>query len=155
MNAYVLERVSKVLGVNHFMVARMASSGRLTEEQWQRMDRRNKRLDWDDVEALARRCRSCEEIGAQANTRVDVKRGREEIIGLRLSGVTANMAIIEDKTVEEGRFLLPHEVEHPALVCVLGMDVRNRFFPGTEALGRTVRLRGIDFRVVGVEARRG
>src|SRR5213594_4173135 len=60
MNSYVLERVSKVLGVNHFMIARTASSGRLTEEQWQRMDRRNKRLDWDDVHALARRCASCE-----------------------------------------------------------------------------------------------
>ncbi|HEX6738575.1 MAG TPA: ABC transporter permease, partial [Vicinamibacteria bacterium] len=36
MNTYVLERVSKVLGANHFMIARMASSGRLSDEEWAR-----------------------------------------------------------------------------------------------------------------------
>ncbi len=155
MNAYVLERVSKVLGVNHFMVGRMANSGRMTEEQWQRMDRRNPRLGWQDFYALSRRCGSCEEVGAQVNTRVDLKVQRDELIGVQLAGVTANMGVIEDKTIEEGRFLLPHEIEHPALVCVLGMDVREKLFPGPSPLGKTIKVRGIDMRIVGVEARRG
>lgn len=155
MNAYVLERVSKVLGVNHFMVARMAGSGRLTEEQWQRMDRRNQRLSWDDYHAMARRCGSCEEVGAQANSRVDLKRQRNEMIGVQVAGVTANMGKIEDKTMEEGRFLLPHEVEHPSLVTVIGMDVKDKLFGETNPIGKTLKVRGLDMRVVGVEARRG
>jgi putative ABC transport system permease protein len=155
MNAYVLERVSKVLGVNHFMVARMAGSGRLTEEQWQRMDRRNQRLSWDDYRAMVRRCTSCEEVGAQANSRVDLKRMRNEMIGVQVAGVTANMGRIEDKTMEEGRFLLPHEVEHPSLVTVIGMDVKEKLFGETNPLGKTLKVRGLDMRVVGVEARRG
>jgi putative ABC transport system permease protein len=154
MNSYVVERVAKVLGVNHFMVARMAGNN-LTEEQWQRMDRRNRRLTWDDYEALARRCPTCEEVGAQVNGTSDLKRGREEMIAVQIAGVTANMAQIEDKTIEDGRFLLPHEIEHAAPVCVLGMDVRDRLFVGTEAVGRTLRIRGAELRVVGVEARRG
>ena len=155
MNSYIVERVSKVLGVNHFLMARIASSGRMTEEQWQRMDRRNKRLEWDDFEAVMKRCPSCEELGAQLNTRVDLQRGHDELVGIQVAGVTANMVRIEDKTIEEGRFILPHEVEHPALVCVLGMDVRDRLFPGVDPLGRTVRVKGVEMRVVGVEARRG
>jgi putative ABC transport system permease protein len=155
MKLYVLERVSKVLGVNHFMVARMASSGRLTEEQWERMDRRNPRLEWDDVDWMVKACTSCEEVGAQSNNRVDLKVLDQEMVGVRVAGVTANMARIEDKTMEEGRFLLPHEVSHPSNVCVIGMDVRNRFFVGTEALGKSLKIRGIDMRIVGVEARRG
>jgi putative ABC transport system permease protein len=154
MNSYVVERVAKVLGVNHFMVARMAGQN-LTEEQWRRMDRRNKPLEWDDFEALARRCPSCEEVGAQVNGRSDLKRGREELIGVQIAGVTANMAQIEDKTIEDGRFLLPYEVEHAAPVCVLGMDVRDKLFAGTEAVGRVLRVRGAELRIVGVEARRG
>ncbi|HQZ17617.1 MAG TPA: ABC transporter permease, partial [Vicinamibacteria bacterium] len=43
-NSYVVDQISRLLGANHFMIARMASSGRMTEEQWQKMDRRNKRL---------------------------------------------------------------------------------------------------------------
>ncbi len=155
MNSYVVERVSKLLGVNHFMVARMAHTGNMTEEEWQRMDRRNKRLEWDDYDAMVRRCPSCEEVGAQLNARVDIKRGRDEMLGVQVAGVTANMGRIEDKTIEEGRFLLPHEIDHPALVCVIGMDLRERFFPGQDPLGRTLRVRGADLRIVGVEARRG
>lgn len=155
MRSYVLERVSKVLGVNHFMISRTARSGRLTEEQWERMNRRNKRLDWDDVDWLVRHCTSCAEVGARASTRVDLKRRGQEILGVQVAGVTANMATIEDKTIEEGRFLLPHEVARPARVCVIGMDVREKLFPALDPLRQKVKVRGIDLRVVGVEARRG
>jgi len=62
MNSYVVERVASVLGIHHFMVARMAHVGNMTDEEWQRMDRRNKRLEWDDFQAVLRRCPSCEEV---------------------------------------------------------------------------------------------
>jgi len=155
MNSYVVQRVAKVLGINHFMVARMAHTGDLSEEEWERMDRRNKRLEWDELEAVRRRCPSCEEVGAQLNTRLDLRRGHDEVLGVQIAGVTANMDRIEDKTVEDGRFLLPHEVDHAVQVCVLGMDVRERLFPNTDPLGRTVKVAGAEMRVVGVEARRG
>jgi putative ABC transport system permease protein len=155
MNSYVVQRVAKVLGINHFMVARMASDGDLSEEEWERMNRRNKRVEWDEFEAVRRRCPSCEEVGAQVNTRLDLRRGHDEVLGVQIAGVTANMDRIEDKTIEDGRFLLPHEVDHAVPVCVLGMDVRDRLFPGTDPIGRTLRVAGAELRVVGVEARRG
>ena len=155
MNSYVVQRVAKVLGINHFMVARMAHTGDLSEEEWERMDRRNKRLEWDEFEAVRRRCPSCEEVGAQLNSRLDLRRGHEEVLGVQIAGVTANMDRIEDKTIEDGRFLLPHEVDHAVPVCVLGMDVRERLFPNTDPIGRTVKVAGAEMRVVGVEARRG
>lgn len=155
LNSYVIERVSKVLGVNHFMIARMAGGGRRTAEEWERAERRNKRLDWLDVDWLERQCGSCEEVGAQLQQRIDLKHQGQELLGTGLAGVTANMGAIEDKTIGEGRFILPHEVDHPANVAVIGMDVREKFFPGLEAVGKTLKVRGIDLKIVGVEARRG
>ena len=155
LNSYVIERVSKVLGVNHFMIARMAGTGNITEEQWEKMDRRNRRIDWLEVDWVSGHCENCSEVGAQANQRQDLKQGGLELLGTQIAGVTANMGVIEDKTVAEGRFLLPHEVEHPALVTVIGMDVRDKFFVGREAVGKTLKIKGLDFRVVGVEERRG
>jgi putative ABC transport system permease protein len=155
LNSYVLDRVSKVLGMNHFMIGRMASSGRVSNEQWERMDRRNKRLNWLDYDWVGRRCDSCEELGAQLQQRVDLKHQDLEILGTTLAGVTANMGEIENKTMEEGRFLLPHEVEHAANVCVIGTDVREKFFQGLGVIGKTLKVRGIDFKIVGVEAKRG
>src|ERR1700742_382188 len=56
LNTYVTTQVSKALGVNHFMIARMAAVGRLTDEEWEAMNKRNKKLEWDDVEWLAEQC---------------------------------------------------------------------------------------------------
>jgi putative ABC transport system permease protein len=155
MNSYVVERVASVLGVNHFMMARMAHVGDMSDEEWQRMDRRNKRLEWDDFQAVLRRCPSCTEVGAQLNNRLDLRRGNDELLGVQIAGVTANMDRIEDKKMDDGRFLLPHEVDHAAPVVVLGMDVKDRLFPLGDALGRTLRVAGAELRVVGIESRRG
>jgi putative ABC transport system permease protein len=155
LNSYVIERVSNVLGVNHFMIARMAASGRVSDEQWERMNRRNKRLDWLDFDWVRKRCGECEEVGAQLGQRIDLKHEGQELLGTQLAGVTANMDLIENKTLAEGRFLLPHEVEHPANVCVIGMDIKDKFFPQVAPIGKTLSVRGIDLRIVGVEARRG
>src|SRR5687767_5738137 len=67
LNSYVVTQISKVLGINHFMIARMAHVGSRTEEEWEAMNRRNKRLDWDDFDWLKSQCSSCKEVGAQAN----------------------------------------------------------------------------------------
>lgn len=154
LNSYVLERVSKVLGVNHFMIARMAGNN-LSEEQWERMDRRNKRIGWIEVDWVDDHCDNCSEVGAQANARSDLKVGETELLGTQIAGVTANMATIEDKTIAEGRFLLPHEVANPMRVVVIGADVRDKFFEGIDPIGRELPIRGLAFRVVGVEQRRG
>lgn len=154
LNTYVIERVSKVLGVNHFMVARMAGNN-LTEAQWEKMDRRNRRIDWLDINWVEGHCENCAEVGAAASQRTDLKVGTIELLGTQVTGVTANMGIIEDKTIEDGRFILPHEVENPMRVVVLGQDVRDKFFLGDDPIGKTLKIRGLDFRVLGLEARRG
>src|SRR3989442_11949471 len=65
------------------------------------------------------------------------------------------MAESEDKMIGEGRFISPDEVERSALVAVLGGDIKDKFFPNTDAIGKTVKVRGLPMRVVGVEEKRG
>src|SRR3712207_5447754 len=48
LNTYVTEKVTAVLGTNHFMIARMAYHGQMSEEEWERRNRRNKRLELED-----------------------------------------------------------------------------------------------------------
>ena len=42
LNTYVVDKMAKVLGSNHFMMARMAFNGRLSDEEFERINRRNK-----------------------------------------------------------------------------------------------------------------
>ncbi|HZS06605.1 MAG TPA: ABC transporter permease [Blastocatellia bacterium] len=154
-NSYVLTNVGKVLGINHFMIARMAASGRMSEEQWERMMKRNKRLYLDDYLWLKEHCSTCAEVGAQANTQLKLDHRGQELFGTQIAGVTANMGEIENKEIAEGRFITPTDVEHTALVCVIGMDVREKFFQGLNPVGQELKVNGEPMRVVGVEAKRG
>ena len=154
-NSYVLSTVSKILGVNHFMIARMAHEGQRSEEEWERAMRRNKWLYVADYEWLAAHCQSCQEVGAQANAGVNLKHEGREIFGTGINGVTANMGEIEAKTLAEGRFLAPHEVEHAALVCVIGGDVKEKLFPGRNAIGQTLKINNTPMTIIGVEEMRG
>lgn len=155
LNSYVTERVAKLLGANHFMMARMAFSGRMSDEEFERRNRRNKRLNWDDYEWVRDHCASCAEVGVEVGSQVDLKQDGIEFPGAIIFGVTSNMSEIEDKTITEGRFISADEVGRSALVCVLGSDIKEKFFPSTDAIAKTLKIRGLPMHVVGVEEKRG
>ncbi|MDQ3803268.1 MAG: ABC transporter permease [Acidobacteriota bacterium] len=155
LNTYVMERVTAVLGTNHFMIARMAHQGQLSEEEWEKRNRRNKRLELEDYEWVKAHCAACTEVGAQYERRVDLKHEGQELFGTEIAGVTANMQAVEEKTIAEGRFIVPQEVDTAAMVIVLGWDVKEKFFPAGDAVGRRLSVHGIPMEVVGVEEKRG
>ena len=155
LNTYVVEKVTKVLGSNHFMIARMAFSGEMDDEEFERRNRRNKRLNWDDYEWVRDHCGSCSEVGAAAGNGTDLRQDGIEFPGAIVFGATANMVDIEDKTIEAGRFISADEVQRSAFVVVLGGDIKDKFFPNTDAIGKTLKVRGLPMRVVGVEEKRG
>jgi putative ABC transport system permease protein len=155
LNTYVLDKISRMLGVNHFMMARFAHMGDMTEEEWDKIMRRNKRLEWDDYYWLKEHCPACREVGASAESNVDLNHRGQELFRTRIIGVTSNMAEIEDKTIIEGRFILDHEVERSEMVCVIGTDLRDKFFPGEDPIGKEIKIRNLPMRIVGVEEPRG
>jgi putative ABC transport system permease protein len=155
LNTYIVDKISKVLGNNHFMIARMAFSGDMDDEEFERRNRRNKRITWDDYEWVRDHCLSCAEIGAAAGSGVDLKQDGIEFPGAVVFGATANMVDIEDKTIESGRFISADEVGRSAMVVVLGGDIKDKFFPNQDAIGKTLKIRGLPMRVVGVEEKRG
>ncbi len=155
LNTYVVEKITKVLGSNHFMIARMAFSGHMDDDEFERRNRRNKRINWDDYEWVRDHCLSCAEVGAEAGNGADLRQDGVEFPGALVFGATANMVDIEDKTIETGRFISADEVQRSALVVVLGGDIKDKFFPNQDALGKTLKIRGLPMRVVGVEEKRG
>jgi putative ABC transport system permease protein len=155
LNTYVTEKVGKILGSNHFMIARMAFSGRMSDDEFERRNRRNKRINWDDYEWVRDHCTSCSEVGAEVGGNIDLKQDGIEFPGAIVFGASANMVDVEDKEIAEGRFLSADEVQRSALVVVLGGDIKDKFFPNTDAIGKTLKVRGMPMRVVGVEEKRG
>jgi putative ABC transport system permease protein len=155
LNTYVVEKVTKMLGANHFMIARIASSGELSEEDLERMNRRNKRLRWEDMEWLQRYCESCAAVGAEVARGTKFEQDGKTFYGGVIFGDTANMDEITDKNIEDGRFIQPEDVEQASLVTVLGADIKDKFFPDVDPIGKEFKVEGMPMRVIGVEERRG
>src|SRR5262245_54913650 len=72
LKTYFVEKASKALGTNHFMINRMASMGRMSDEEFERRNRRNKDIKWDEYEYVRDNCKLCSHVGAQVNSGSDL-----------------------------------------------------------------------------------
>jgi putative ABC transport system permease protein len=155
LKTYVVGQISKVLGSNHFMITRMANVGNIEGDEWERRNRVYKDVNWEEYEYLRDNCKLCSYVGAQMNAGADLSENGVEMPAVRMIGVTDNMADIEDKTIEEGRFFSREEVERSAAVGVIGIDVKEKYFEFTSPIGKTLKVRGVPITIIGVEAKRG
>jgi putative ABC transport system permease protein len=118
--------------------------------------RRNKELTLDDYEYLKERGSLVGKIGAKARgTPSEVKRGSQMLEDVFVSGATANCVDIENRDVADGRFIADPENDGAARVAYLGADVATKLFPAGSPVGQEVSIRGLPYRVIGVEAAKG
>jgi putative ABC transport system permease protein len=118
--------------------------------------RRNKELTLDDYDYLRERAQLIGKIGARARvTPSEVKRGDEVLEDIFVSGATANCVDIENRDVLEGRFLAESENESAARVAYIGYDVADKLFPSGNSVGQEITIRGLPYRVIGVEVAKG
>ena len=155
LKTYVVDKVGKVLGANHFMITRIAFMGKMDDDMFEKMNRRNKDIVWDEYQYVKENCKNCTEVGAEMLSNADISQNGIEMPSTQIQGVTANFDVIEDKTLSEGRFLTASEVQHSSDVCVIGSDVAEKFFPIGSPIGQTIKVRGIPLKIVGVEEKRG
>lgn len=155
LKTYVIDQVSRVLGANHFMMTRMASMGRMSDEEFERKNRLNKDVIWEEYLYVKENCKLCLHVGAQINANADLTERGIELPATRILGVTDNFVEMEDKTIAEGRFFSGEEVERAAKVCVIGNDVKEKFFQTGSPIGQTIKVRGVPLTIIGIEEKRG
>jgi putative ABC transport system permease protein len=103
----------------------------------------------DDFEALVPRCPACKVIGASGTVSAKVRYQNEEITDVNFIGQTPTMGEIDSHTVETGRFFTEIEEQRAVRVCVIGATIRERFFPGQDPSGKTIRIASQEFTVIG------
>jgi len=104
----------------------------------------------DDVRAVAEGCTACGEVGATASASVRARYGDRVVQDVNLYGQTANMADIDTRAVEYGRYFTPAEAEHHTNVCLIGDTLVQRLFLGEDPIGKTIRVGNDEFMVIGI-----
>jgi putative ABC transport system permease protein len=118
--------------------------------------RRNKELTLDDYEYLKERATLIGRIGAKARgTFSQIKRNDQVLEDVNVSAATANTADIDNRTIDNGRFFSDTEAEGAARVAYIGADVASKLFPAGNPINGEIDIRGLPYRVVGVEAVKG
>jgi len=118
--------------------------------------RRNKELTLDDYEFIKERSTLIAKLGAKARgTPSQIKRGDQVLDDVFVSGATANTADIENRNIDNGRFFSEPEADGAARVAYVGADIATKLFPAGNPIGGEIDIRGLPYRVIGVEAVKG
>jgi putative ABC transport system permease protein len=93
---------------------------------------------------------------AYRNSTIDTKRADLTSEDTTIIGAASDLADIRDMVMTEGRFFSRTEEQSAGLVAVIGDDLKENLFPAVGTpLGRTFKIQGIDFTVVGIQERLG
>ena len=146
-NLYVEQKIAN-LGTNVFQIARTPFA--VTDFNIIIKALKFKKIDVDDMRAIADGCPACEEVGATVSTTVRARYGNKEVPDVSFSGQTANMADIDTRAVELGRYFTPSEAEHRTNVCLIGDTLVQQLFLGADPIGKSIRVGNDEFMVIGV-----
>jgi putative ABC transport system permease protein len=113
-------------------------------------------LTVDDAEALAdpNNVPAAARVAPEIQTFGTIVAGDQNTAGM-IQGVTPTSLEIRNNTVAQGEFFGDDHVRRAASVAVLGARMAENLFPDGDAIGRSIRIDGQRFRVIGVLATKG
>ncbi|MGN0846400.1 MAG: ABC transporter permease [Kiritimatiellia bacterium] len=93
-------------------------------------------------------------VSPQVRTTVQMMYGAKNWSG-NVQGVSTDILMISNWEVPVGRFFTDEETRRSARVCVIGTTVQGNLFADEDPIGKTIRLKNITFKVIGVLGSKG
>jgi putative ABC transport system permease protein len=152
MNATVSNAVVSDLGADAFTIDRM---GMITNEDEAERARNNPRVTLEEAEAIESFSPYIQSVMAQAQSSAPMAYGIEELVSVRIQGVSGDYADFSTFDAERGRMISPTEVDRSRPVVILGWGVADKLFADIDPIDKIVRIRGVHFRVIGVSEKKG
>lgn len=154
MDLYVAQEVSD-LGTDGFQVQRIPLLGDFDPKKLVELDRRNPKLTAEEFRYIKSHLTLVREFGMEADRNVTVHYRDQTLDAVDLEGATANVAVISDIGVASGRFFADVEDQRHLAVAFIGEDVRAKFFADGDPIGKTIKVDGVPYEVIGTAAKRG
>ncbi len=154
MNRYIAQNVSD-MGADGFRVFRLAMIGEWDPKKYLEMEKRNPELTREEFEFLRGHATLIDGLGMEAERQVKVHYGAQQVDGVDLNGDSVNMASLANVQIALGRFFSDSENQRRQQVAFVGADIKQRFFPSVNPLGKTLAIEGRPFEVVGVATAKG
>ena len=157
LDQYVREEVTaQVFGINTVTVGRWGNSDVNADEEVWRRRLRHPRLRYEDADAIREQLTIPALIAVESSTSSDAigDNGRTAT-GVRVTGASPELFVVRNLGIARGRAFSQQEADRGIPVVVLGKETAEVIFEDLDPIGRTVRLRGFPYRVIGVLEERG
>ncbi len=157
LDRYIKEDFAQqIFGLNTITVRRRPSVQINTSREQRRAWARNPRLRYEDADEIRRKLTIPALVGVESGTggRVVGDNGRV-VENVRISGLSTEILTIRNLNVERGRPFSAQEADRGVPVILLGKQTADVLFENLDPLGRSVRIRGFPFRVIGVLEEQG
>lgn len=154
MDRYVAQNISD-MGVDGFRVRRAVMIGQFNPKKWLEMQRRNPQLSREEFQFLRDKTTLVRELGMEAHRQAPIHYGQDSLEAADLYGATANIGVISNYQPAQGRFITETEDYRNAQVAFIGADLKQRFFPTVDPVGKIMYVQGRPFEIVGAAEARG
>ena len=108
-----------------------------------------------DCEAILRECPSVRWAAPSVDCRMQVVYGSRNWVPRNILGTTPAYLQIRDWTVQEGEPLTDGDVLRANCVCLIGQTPARELFQGESPVGKTVRVKNVTLKIIGVLSRKG
>ncbi len=152
MNSYVSDAILSDVGAGTFKVERQ---GPTTSEEEEERQRNNPRVTLVELDTLAKASETIEAVMAQSYNGAPVVYRDEQLDSVQIRGVSKEYLEFAGYDPEFGRLPSRFEVESSRPVCFLGYGTAERLFKGANPIDRSVQIRGVHFRVIGINEEKG
>ncbi len=155
LGRYAEESTAKAFGSDSYMIGQLINVGRISRKERMEKLKYNKPIRKDEIDYL--RITTGDQIlySPYQQRNEDVKGDGLVLEGCSVLGVSASLADIRDLVIVDGRFFTDQEERTKQQVAVIGEDVRNTLFAGLSPIGRTIKVNGLEFRVIGLQEKLG
>ena len=152
MNGMVADALVSDIGADSFTIQRRPP---IFNEDDEERARNNPMITIEEADAIRAFSPIIASVAAQASRNANVSYRTEEIDNAQIQGVTSSYIDFSTFSAETGRMMSPVEVDRGQPVALLGWGLADRLFNDINPLDKTIKIAGVNFRVVGVSEQKG
>lgn len=143
------------MGGDGFRVLRFAFVGNFDPKKFLEYQRKNPQLSPEEFAYLREKLTLVRESAMSIQRGVPVTYEGDQVQGVVLFGNEDNGAIMTNTEIAAGRYFTDTEVDRKVPVVFIGADIKERFFPAVDPIGKRLVVDGRPFDVIGVGKPKG
>ncbi len=117
--------------------------------------RNRKDISMLNYEYLKNNSTTADVVCPSVGTSQTLQYGSLDLEGVFVIGTTDEYQKALSVNMDDGRFFTSKESEGGYPICLIGMDVKNAFFPNVNPLGKDIKVGSYSFRVIGILEKQG